>query len=73
MGAMALQGPHQVAQKSATTRREEERIWVKWWGEVMSTVFDCDIVGGEVLLFGPVIARFGERRTGYVAGVVLYC
>ena len=46
---MALQGPHQSAQKSVTTMREELRIWVKWWGEVIGIVLDIVVVevGGE--------------------------
>lgn len=43
---MALQGPHQVAQKSVTTMREEERVWERCVGEVIVMVLDCDIVGG---------------------------
>jgi hypothetical protein len=41
---MALQGPHQSAQKSATTRREDERTWAKWDGEVMCRIFDILVV-----------------------------
>lgn len=39
-GAMALHGPHQSAQKSVTTIREDWRTWVKCWGEEMLMIFD---------------------------------
>ena len=35
-----MHGPHQSAQKSVTTMREDCRIWLKWEAEVTETVLD---------------------------------
>ena len=56
---MVLQGPHQAAQKSVTTMREDWRIWVKWWGEVMVIIWDIAWRVGCV-------RRYSDNRMGTV-------
>ena len=71
---MFLQGPHQVAQKSVTTIRLEERIWVKWAGEVMSIIWDIVRVLGGCWVGGEVeCAWIGERwRSVVLESLVLF-
>lgn len=49
---MALHGPHQSAQKSVTTMREDCRTWAKCCGLVMLTVFDMVAGGGDEMIRG---------------------
>jgi len=61
---MALQGPHQEAQKSVMTMRDEERIWERCWGEVMAIVFDILATAVQLLR-----RRAGGDMMGCLSGV----
>ena len=61
---MVLHGPHQSAQKSVTTMREELRVWAKWAGEVMWRILDIVAIVVEVVRGSEVRVGFGGGGVG---------